>query len=328
MKFIDYVEIEITAGSGGHGCISFHTEKFVPKGGPDGGDGGHGGNILAVADPQLTTLLDYRYKRHYKAQNGQPGGSGRKTGKSGSHTRLRLPVGTVIKDIESDQIICDLDEPGKEILIAKGGKGGHGNEYYKSATNQAPRKAQDGAPGDQKKMALELKLLADVGLVGLPNAGKSTILSSFSAARPKIADYPFTTLKPNLGIVKLREFKSCVMADIPGLIEGAAEGKGLGHQFLRHIQRTGLILYIIDINELDIMETHTILENELKQFDAQLLKRPSITVITKIDTISESDLKDISKELPKEYIYISAVSRKGAKVFLEEIERKLDQNRY
>ena len=327
MKFIDYVEVEISAGNGGHGCVSFHTEKFIPKGGPDGGDGGHGGSVFVVADPQLTTLLDYRYKRHYKAEKGHNGEGRQRTGKKGKNITLRLPIGTVIKDNDTEQIIVDLDEAGKEFMIAKGGRGGHGNEYYKSAVNQSPRKAQDGFPGEEKKISLELKLLADVGLVGLPNAGKSTILSSFSAARPKIADYPFTTLVPNLGIVKLREFKSCVMADIPGLIEGASDGKGLGHQFLRHIQRTGLLLYVIDINELDIVQTREILEKELLKFDKMLIKRPSITVITKIDTISESDLKDISKELPNDYIYISAVSRMGAKFFLEEIERTLDQQR-
>ncbi len=327
MKFIDYVEVDISAGDGGHGCVSFHTEKFISKGGPDGGEGGHGGSVYAVADPQLTTLLDYRYKSHYKAERGHNGQGRQKSGKKGKDITLRLPVGTVIKDIETEQIIVDLDVPGAKFLVAKGGRGGHGNEYYKSATNQTPRKAQDGFPGDVKNISLELKLLADVGLVGLPNAGKSTILSSFSAARPKIADYPFTTLVPNLGIVKLREFKSCVMADIPGLIEGASDGKGLGYQFLRHIQRTGLLLYVIDINELDIVETREVLEKELQKFDKMLTKRPSITVITKIDTISESDLKDISKELPNDYIYISAVSRMGSKFFLEEIERTLDQQR-
>lgn len=327
MKFIDFVEVEISAGNGGHGCVSFHTEKFIPKGGPDGGEGGHGGSVFVVADSQLTTLLDYRYKRHYKAERGHNGSGRQRSGKKGKDITLRLPVGTVIKDIDTEQIIVDLDEAGKEFMIAKGGRGGHGNEYYKTSTNQTPRKAQDGFPGEEKKISLELKLLADVGLVGLPNAGKSTILSSFSAARPKIADYPFTTLVPNLGIVKLREFKSCVMADIPGLIEGASDGKGLGHQFLRHIQRTGLLLYVIDINELDIVKTREILEKELLKFDKMLVKRPSITVITKIDTISESDLKDISKELPNDYIYISAVSRTGAKFFLEEIERTLDQQR-
>ncbi len=325
--FIDYVEIEVIAGNGGHGCISFHTEKFIAKGGPDGGDGGRGGDVIVVADPQLTTLLDFRYKKKYLAQKGQPGSGRLKTGKSGKDIVIRLPVGTIIKDKDTDNIIIDLDIEGEQFVIAKGGKGGHGNDYYKSSTNQAPRKAQDGFPGGSKKITLELKLLADVGLVGLPNAGKSTILSSFSAARPKIADYPFTTLKPNLGIVKLREYKSCVMADIPGLIEGASAGKGLGHQFLKHIQRTALILYVIDINELDIEKTHQILTQELTKYDHTLASRPSLTVITKIDTLSESDLKDISKMLPDDYIYISAVSRQGAKPFLEEIERKLDQQR-
>jgi len=296
MKFIDYVEIEIAAGNGGHGCVAFHTEKFVPKGGPDGGDGGRGGDIVAVADPHLTTLLDYRYQRKYKAQNGQPGSGRLRTGKSGEDTVLRLPVGTIIKDAESDQVIYDLDKPHVR-------------------------------PGVALNLALELKLLADVGLVGLPNAGKSTILASFSAARPKIADYPFTTLKPNLGIVKLREFKSCVMADIPGLIEGAADGKGLGHQFLRHIQRTGLLIYVIDVNEIDIMGTFEVLKQELENFDPHLVTRPYLTVITKIDTVSESDLKDVSKNLPDEYIPLSAVSRQGAREFIEAIEKKLDQRR-
>ncbi len=325
--FIDYVEIEVIAGNGGHGCIAFHTEKFIPKGGPDGGDGGKGGDVIIVADPHLTTLLDYRYKRKYKGQNGQPGGGGLKTGKSGKDTILRLPVGTILKDLENGNILVDLDTPDATFIVACGGKGGHGNAYYKSPTNQAPRKAQDGFPGDFKRIALELKLLADVGLVGLPNAGKSTILSSFSAARPKIADYPFTTLVPNLGIVKLRDYKSCVMADIPGLIEGASEGKGLGHQFLRHIQRTGLIVYVIDVNETNISTTLKILKSELKNFDKHLLKRPSIVVITKIDTVSESDLKDISKKLPDDYIYLSAVTHKGAQGFIDEIERQLDQQR-
>lgn len=325
--FIDYVEIEISAGNGGHGCIAFHTEKFIPKGGPDGGDGGRGGSVIAVADRNLRTLLDFRYRKTYKAKNGQPGSGGLKTGKSGEDTILKLPVGTIVKDLDSGEIICDLDEADTKFVIAKGGRGGHGNAYYKSPTNQAPRKAQDGFPGENRKIALELKLLADIGLVGLPNAGKSTILSSFSQARPKIADYPFTTLKPNLGIVKLRDYKSCVMADIPGLIEGASDGKGLGHQFLRHIQRTALIVYVIDINDLDVEETKEVLHKELVSFDTQLAARPSLVVITKVDTITESDLKDISAEFPDDYIYLSAVTRQGASDFLEAIEKKLDQQR-
>lgn len=327
MKFVDYVEIEVTAGNGGHGCVAFHTEKYVPKGGPDGGDGGRGGDIVAVADPNLTTLLDYRYRSRYKAQNGQPGSGNLKTGKSGEVTRLRLPVGTIVTDQQTNQIVVDLDREGAECILAKGGRGGHGNAWFKSPTNQTPRTAQDGRPGESRKLSLELKLLADVGLVGLPNAGKSTILAAVSAARPKIADYPFTTLSPVLGIVRLREFKSCVMADIPGLIEGAAEGRGLGHQFLKHIQRTGLLVYVIDINDTDIKETLRVLKDELDRFDPGLSGRPSQVVITKIDTVSESDLKAISKKLPDDYIYISAVARMGTDKFILEIERKLDRQR-
>ncbi len=325
--FIDYVEIEISAGNGGHGCLSFHREKFIPKGGPDGGDGGRGGDIVAVADPQLTTLLDYRYRRHYKAENGQPGQGGLKTGKSGRSTELRLPVGTIVRDLDTGETLADLDEPGGKAVLAEGGRGGLGNDHFKTPTNQTPRKTTEGKPGVQRRLALELKLLADVGLVGLPNAGKSTILATFSAARPKIADYPFTTLIPNLGIVKLREYKSFVMADIPGLIEGASEGKGLGHQFLRHIQRTAVILYVIDINDVDVEATHNLLRDELAQFDAALIKRPSLVVITKIDTVSESDLKAISAEWPDGYIYLSAVSGQGSDTFLQTIERELDRER-
>jgi len=325
--FIDYVEIEVTAGKGGPGCVSFHTEKYIPKGGPDGGNGGHGGDIIAVADTNLTTLLDYRYKKRYKAGNGQPGSGGLKTGRSAEPINLRVPVGTIIKNLESGQILYDLDEPDTEEILAHGGKGGRGNASYKSPTNQAPRKAQPGEPGESRKLSLELKLLADVGLVGMPNAGKSTILATFSAARPKIAEYPFTTLAPHLGIVKLREYKSCVMADIPGLIEGASEGRGLGHRFLKHIQRTGLIAYIIDINEPDIAATRSTLQEELAKFDPSLVKRPALTVITKIDTVPESDSKQVSGGLPADYIYISAVAGLGAKDFLQAIERELDKQR-
>ena len=325
--FVDYVEIEILAGNGGHGCVSLHTEKFIPKGGPDGGDGGRGGDVIVVADPNLTTLLDYRYRRTVKAQKGKPGSGGLKTGKSGQDEIIRVPVGTIIRNKETDQLITDLDAKGAQAVIAKGGKGGHGNAYYKSSTNQTPRHAQDGQEGQRFKIGLELKLLADVGLVGLPNAGKSTILSRFSAARPKIADYPFTTLVPNLGIVKLREYKSCVMADIPGLIEGAADGKGLGHQFLRHIQRTGLLVFVIDINELDIAATRDTLYSELEHFDPRLVKRPILTVVTKVDTLPESDLEDLSKELPAEYTYMSAVTGKGTEEFLRGIEQILDEQR-
>jgi GTP-binding protein len=325
--FVDYVEIEVAAGNGGHGCISFRREKYVPKGGPDGGDGGQGGDVVVLADPHLTTLLDYRYQRHYKAENGQPGGGALKTGQSGQDTILRLPVGTIITDLETGQLIADLDKPKDQAIIAKGGRGGYGNAHFKSPVNQAPRIAQDGQQGVQKRISLELKLLADVGLVGLPNAGKSTILAAFSAARPKIADYPFTTLVPNLGIVKLREFKSCVMADMPGLIEGASLGKGLGLQFLKHIQRTRLLVYVIDVNDPDIQKTLTILRKELDDFDKTLLNRLSFVTITKVDTISESDLERISRRQPSDFIYISAVTRKGAGRFIQVMEEKLDQQR-
>lgn len=325
--FVDYVEIEVASGRGGHGCISFHTEKYVPKGGPDGGDGGRGGDVIAVADPNLSTLLDFRYRRVYEAENGQPGQGNLKTGRSGEHIRIRLPVGTLVRDMETGELIADLDIPGQEVVLAVGGKGGHGNTFYKSSTNQTPRKAQDGFPGRRLTLALELKLLADVGLVGLPNAGKSTILAAFSAARPKIADYPFTTLIPNLGIVRLREYKSCVMADIPGLIEGASQGKGLGHQFLKHIQRTRLLIYVIDINDVDLDGTRRTLQQELAEFDDSLQSRSSLTVITKIDTVSESDLDAISSEHDPAYLYISAVAGLNREAFLQAIERELDRQR-
>jgi GTPase len=321
--FIDYVEIDIKAGNGGNGCVAFHTEKFIPKGGPDGGDGGRGASVVGVANPQLTTLLDFRYKKHIKADNGRPGEGKLRSGKSGNDLEIQLPVGTLVKDLDTNELVADFDEPNKRIVIAKGGRGGWGNDHFKSATNQAPRIAKPGQPGEQKRISLELKLLADVGLVGLPNAGKSTILSVFSAARPKIADYPFTTLVPNLGIVKLHGYNSCVMADIPGLIEGAAKGKGLGHQFLKHIQRTRLIVYIIDVNDLMIKETLDTLKQELESFDSNLLNMPSLIVITKMDTVSEDDIKVISKDWQDDYIQISAVTGFGSDKFLNAIENIL-----
>ena len=325
--FIDYVEIEVSAGNGGAGCVAFRREKYVPKGGPDGGDGGNGGDVVVTADPNLSTLLDFRYKRKYQAQNGEPGAGRSKSGRGGETIILRVPTGTIIKDLESGAQLGDLDEDFAQVTLAKGGIGGRGNIWFATPTNQAPRKAQDGRPGESRRLSLELKLLADVGLVGKPNAGKSTILATLSDARPKIADYPFTTLIPNLGIVRFREFKSCVMADIPGLIEGAAQGKGLGIQFLKHIQRTRLVIYVVDVNEEDIKEALKTLQKELKEFDPKLLKRPSMTVVTKIDTVSESDLKKLSKTLPKDYLYISAVAGQGPREFLNSMEQRLDEQR-
>lgn len=326
--FIDYAEIEIRAGHGGPGVIAFRHEKYVPKGGPDGGNGGRGGNVQFRADSNLATLLDFRYKKLYKAENGQPGQGGLKTGRDGENIIVRVPVGTLIKNMESGVQIADLSKEGQEILIARGGIGGRGNARFKSPVNQAPRHAEKGRPGESFRISLELKLLADVGLVGLPNAGKSTLLSRLSDARPKIADYPFTTLIPNLGIVRLREFKSFVMADIPGIIEGAAQGKGLGLQFLKHIQRTRVIIYLIDLFATDDIEkTLETLKKELKSFDPQLLRRPHLIALNKIDLLDDRAVKKISKAVPQDYILCSCQSGKGMKVLLDRIENELDRQR-
>ena len=325
--FIDHAKIEVKAGNGGNGCVAFRREKFIEKGGPYGGDGGRGGDIIIRADRNLTTLLDFRYRRIYKAPNGKPGEGALKTGRSGDPVVIRVPCGTILIDAETKQAIADLDEDGKEIIAVKGGKGGWGNTHFKGPTNQTPRKAEDGRSGQSRKLILELKLLADVGLVGLPNAGKSTLLSRLSEARPKIADYPFTTLVPNLGIVPLRSFKSFVMADIPGIIEGASGGKGLGLQFLRHIQRTRLILYMIEIIADDIEETLRILKKELEEFDTTLAKRPSIVVINKVDLHDDESLKVISEKLNPDYILISAQTGRGLDELLNRIEHILDEDR-
>jgi GTPase len=325
MHFIDFAEIEIMAGDGGRGCVAFRTEKYVPKGGPDGGDGGRGGNVIFRADSNLATLLDFRYKKIYRAENGHPGEGGLKSGKAGEDIIIKVPVGTIIINTDNNQLIADLSEIGKEITVAKGGRGGKGNNHYKSSTNQAPRYAEDGRPGESLHLSLELKLLADVGLVGLPNAGKSTLLARLSAARPKIADYPFTTLVPNLGIVRLREMKSFVMADIPGIIEGASMGKGLGIQFLKHIQRTRIIIFLVDINtDPEIEQTLSTLKNELEKFDPRLLRQPSIVAINKIDLLEEKKIKEISKKIDPDYILCSGQSGKGIKNLLNRIEHELD----
>jgi len=322
--FVDYAKIEVRSGNGGNGRVSFHREKFIRKGGPDGGNGGRGGDIIFRADSNLTTLLDFRYKKSYRAENGHPGEGSNKTGKSGDNVIIKIPTGTIIKNEETGQIIADMNENGAEFAIARGGRGGHGNDHFKSPTNQTPRNAEEGRPGQNQALILELKLLADVGLVGLPNAGKSTMLAKYSAARPKIADYPFTTLKPNLGIVPLREFKSFVMADIPGIIEGASGGKGLGLQFLKHIQRTRVLVYLIDVYTDDVEETLAVLKNELKEFDPELAKRPSLVVLNKVDLLTGEELKVISDKVGAGYILFSAVSGYGEKELLSQIERELD----
>jgi len=293
MRFFDEARIEVVAGDGGNGCASFRREKFIPRGGPDGGDGGRGGSILAVADRNLNTLIDYRYTRCFRAGRGENGGNKDCYGKGAEDIVLRMPVGTVISDLDTGEVIADLDEDGKEVLVAHGGRGGLGNLHFKSSVNRAPRKRTMGEEGERRNLHLELKVLADVGLLGMPNAGKSTFIRAVSAARPKVADYPFTTLQPNLGVVRTSEARSFVIADIPGLIEGAAEGAGLGHQFLRHLQRTSLLLHLVDLAPFDpeadpVRDAHAIAE-ELRKYDPGLYEKPRWLVLNKLDLIAEED---------------------------------------
>jgi len=294
--FIDYALIEISSGKGGNGAVTFRREKYVPKGGPSGGDGGDGGSVIIKASRNLHTLLDFRYKKKYEAGKGENGGSSLKDGKNGKDVIVRVPVGTIIKDSETEEILFDLDSDDKEVILAKGGKGGKGNSKFATPTNQTPRFAEDGKPGQYKKVILELKLIADVGLVGFPNAGKSTLISKISAARPKIADYPFTTLEPNLGIVKYKDFQSFTVADIPGIIEGASEGKGLGHKFLRHIERTRVILFLIECVSEDLHSDFNILMNELKNYSPKLVQKRMLISLSKADLIDSSTEKKLSSQ--------------------------------
>ncbi|MEK7737875.1 MAG: Obg family GTPase CgtA [Pseudomonadota bacterium] len=293
MKFFDEAKIEVIAGNGGNGSASFRREKYVPRGGPDGGDGGRGGSIWVVADSNLNTLIDFRYTRIFRAQHGENGRGADCYGKGGEDMLLRVPVGTVFTDLISGEIIADLDSDGKKVRIAKWGDGGLGNIHFKSSTNRAPRQTTPGGEGERHELRLELKVLADVGLLGLPNAGKSTFIRAVSAAKPKVADYPFTTLHPNLGVVRVDQNRSFVIADIPGLIEGAAEGAGLGHRFLRHLQRTRLLLHLVDISPFDpeadpVHDAHAILE-ELRKYDTSLYEKPRWLVINKIDLVPAED---------------------------------------
>ena len=309
--FIDYAKIELQAGNGGNGIVSFHREKYIDKGGPSGGDGGKGGDIVFVTNSNLHTLQDIRYRRLYKAKNGQSGGSNKKTGKSGEDLIIEIPCGTVIKDQASNKIIVDMVEDNHSHIVCEGGIGGKGNHHFKSSTQQTPRFSQEGSQGEHLKVELELKVLADVGLVGLPNAGKSTLLSVMTTAKPKIADYPFTTLQPHLGIVKYGDYQSFVMADIPGLIEGASEGKGLGHQFLKHIERNKILLFLIDILEENPQETFNKLKKELETFNDTLMDKPALVVRTKLDTIQDSKTLDQWNGFSEDYIDISSVSQSG-----------------
>ncbi|MFO1199985.1 MAG: GTPase ObgE [Burkholderiaceae bacterium] len=289
MKFVDEARIEVIAGDGGNGVSSFRREKFIPRGGPDGGDGGRGGSIWAVADRNINTLVDYRYARKHQARNGERGRGSDQYGAGAEDIRLRMPVGTQVRDEDTGELIADLTHHGQEALLAKGGDGGLGNIHFKSSTNRAPRQHTPGRPGEQRRLHLELKVLADVGLLGMPNAGKSTLIAAVSNARPKIADYPFTTLYPNLGVVRVAPAKSFVMADIPGLIEGASEGAGLGHQFLRHLQRTRLLLHLVDLAPFDpdadpVRDVRAIVA-ELRKYDPELAAKPRWLVINKIDVL-------------------------------------------
>ncbi|MGE5364432.1 MAG: GTPase ObgE [Bacteroidota bacterium] len=326
--FIDYAEIDVRAGDGGGGLVAFRREKYVPKGGPAGGDGGDGGNVILKAHHNLHTLLDFRYKSKYQAENGEKGGTSLKDGRNGKDVVILVPVGTVIKDAETEDVLFDLNENDKTVVLARGGKGGRGNSKFATPTNQTPRYAEPGLPGEVKSVILELKLIADVGLVGFPNAGKSTFISVVSAARPKIADYPFTTLEPNLGIVQYKDYKSFVVADIPGIIEGAHEGKGLGLKFLRHIERTGILLFLIDILSEDYQKDYDTLLNELASYSDVLMNKKKIVAISKADLLEPAEIKKIAKTKLKNYdgklFVFSSASQKGLPELIDYLWQHLE----
>jgi len=330
--FIDQATIYVKAGNGGSGTCSFRREKYVPYGGPDGGDGGDGGNVVFQASTRATTLLDLKYLRHYEAKPGRPGAKSNKHGRNGEDVTIIVPVGTIIKEADTDQVLADLIEDGQTVVIAQGGKGGKGNARFATSTNRAPRQYEPGAAGEEWGLNLELKLLADVGLVGFPNAGKSTLISTLSAAHPEIAEYPFTTLKPNLGVVSLGPYRSFVMADIPGLIEGAHTGKGLGIQFLKHVQRTAFLLYLIDISEWapdDPVDTLKILRRELSAFDDHLAERPYAIIGTKLDLQGDGTklgkLKHYCEKHQVPFLTISSATREGLDELVPYIGTRLDE---
>lgn len=312
-NFIDYVKIHCRSGKGGAGSRHFYRAKYVPKGGPDGGDGGRGGHIILRGDAQMWTLLPLKYNRHLFAGNGQSGSGGRSSGKDGDDVIVNVPCGTVVFDAETGEFLAEVNRPGEEIKLIRGGRGGLGNWHFKSATNRTPRYAQPGEPAIERTVILELKLLADVGLVGFPNAGKSTLLSSISAARPKIADYPFTTMEPQLGIVSYRDNRSFVMADIPGIIEGASEGKGLGLRFLRHIERNAVLLFMVPADADDVTKQYEILLRELERFNPQLMDKHRILAVAKSDMLDDELREEIEATLPKDipHVFISAVTGQG-----------------
>lgn len=314
-NFVDYVKMHVSSGKGGKGSTHLHREKYITKGGPDGGDGGRGGHVILRGSSNLWTLLHLKFKRHIKAGHGGNGSSGRSSGADGEDRYVEVPLGTVVRDTETNDIIFEITEEGEERIVAEGGKGGRGNWHFKTPTNQTPRYAQPGIPLEEKDILLELKLLADVGLVGFPNAGKSTLLSVVTSAKPKIADYEFTTLKPNLGIVKHREFQTFVMADIPGIIEGAAEGKGLGYYFLRHIERNSILLFLIPADAPDIKKQYDILLDELRSYNPEMLDKERLVAISKCDMLDDelqAEMKiELDEQLPIPYLFISSVAQQG-----------------
>jgi GTP-binding protein len=327
-NFVDYVKIHCKSGNGGAGSAHFYRAKAIPKGGPDGGDGGRGGHIILKGSEQLWTLLHLKYRKHVKAKNGEPGTGNLKTGKDGEDIILEVPLGTVARDAETQNIEAEITEDGETHILVKGGRGGLGNDHFKSSTNQTPRYAQPGEAGEEQWKILELKLLADVGLVGFPNAGKSTLLSVVSAAKPEIANYPFTTLKPNLGMVKYQGDRSFIMADIPGIIEGAHEGKGLGLRFLRHIERNSMLLFVVPSDSQDIAKEYGVLLNELKKYNPELLDKKRLLAISKSDLLDEELKLEIDKELAQKIPsvsrqYFSAVAQKGLEQLKDEIWKNL-----
>jgi len=326
-NFIDYVRIYCASGHGGAGSMHLHRAKYIPKGGPDGGDGGRGGHIILKANPQFWTLIHLKYRKHIKADDGEKGGAALQHGKNGADIYLDVPVGTVVKDAQSEEILFEMMEAGEERILCEGGKGGWGNDHFKSPTNQTPRYSQPGEEGQEGVFILELKLLADVGLVGFPNAGKSTLLSVVTAARPKIASYAFTTLEPNLGIVNYYDGRSFVMADIPGIIEGAHEGKGIGTRFLRHIERNSVLLFMVSCEEDDIAAGYRTLLGEIKMYNPELLTKQRVLAITKCDIIDESLEKEIEAALPKRlpHVFISSASMEGIDKLKEALWKALQK---
>ena len=329
MKFVDEATIDIAAGNGGAGCVSFRREKFIPFGGPNGGDGGRGGSVFAMADRNINTLIDYRYARRHEAKNGEPGRGSDQFGAAADDIVLRMPVGTIVSDAETGEVLVELLEHEVKVLLAKGGDGGFGNLHFKTSTNRSPRQKTPGWPGEAKKLKLELRVLADVGLLGMPNAGKSTLIAAISNARPKIADYPFTTLHPNLGVVRVGPERSFVVADVPGLIEGASEGAGLGHQFLRHLQRTRLLLHVVDMapfdDAVDPVKQARAIVAELKKYDPKLHAKPRWLVLNKLDMVPEDERDARVKDFVKRYRWkgpvfaISALAREGLQPMVEAI---------